>query len=168
MPIDNPVSPCFMRQVPAFVPFESSPLTKATLLCALRKRKHVIARALLHFLAYCEVFQIGDTGAFYYLFAYTSPRTVLTDSRLEVRLSIRFGNNKVLKQVNLKILDRDLCIGVGSCAASAPTVFALDDEDKAVVLDPCSVDHDTLLEAAESCPAEAITIEDNEGNQLYP
>jgi len=65
-------------------------------------------------------------------------------------------------------VDRDLCIGVANCVAFAPTVFALDEENKAVVLDPSSVDDNTLLEAAESCPENAIIIEDDEGNQLYP
>ena len=65
-------------------------------------------------------------------------------------------------------VDRDLCIGVGNCVAFAPTVFKLNDENKAVVLDPSSVDGDTLLEAAESCPEQAIIIEDDEGHQLYP
>jgi ferredoxin len=50
----------------------------------------------------------------------------------------------------------------------APTVFKLDEENKAVVLDPSSVDDDTLLEAAESCPEQAIIIEDDEGHQLFP
>ena len=65
-------------------------------------------------------------------------------------------------------VDRDLCIGVGNCVAFAPTVFQLDEENKAVVLDPSSVDDGTLLEAAESCPENAIIVEDDEGNQLYP
>ena len=65
-------------------------------------------------------------------------------------------------------VDRDLCIGVGNCVAFAPTVFALDEENKAIVLDPSSVDDNTLLEAAESCPENAIIIEDDEGHQLYP
>ena len=65
-------------------------------------------------------------------------------------------------------VDRDLCIGVGNCVAFAPTVFALDKENKAIVLDPPSVDYDILLEAAGSCPENAIIIEDDEGNQLYP
>ena len=65
-------------------------------------------------------------------------------------------------------VDRDLCIGMGNCVAYAPTVFKLDEENKAVVLDPSSVDVDTLLEAAESCPENAITVEDDEGRQLYP
>ena len=65
-------------------------------------------------------------------------------------------------------VDRDLCIGVSNCVAMAPTVFKLDEENKAIVLDSSSVDDDTLLEAAESCPEKAIIVEDNEGHQLYP
>ena len=65
-------------------------------------------------------------------------------------------------------VDRDLCIGVGNCVAIAPTAFKLDEENKAVVLEPASVDDDALLEAAESCPVQAIIIEDDEGRQLYP
>jgi ferredoxin len=65
-------------------------------------------------------------------------------------------------------VDRDLCIGVGNCVAMAPTVFALDDEKKATVLDTSSVDEATLMEAAESCPEDAIIVEDDEGNQIYP
>ena len=65
-------------------------------------------------------------------------------------------------------VDRDLCIGVGNCVAMAPTVFALDDDNKAIVLDPSSIDEVTLLEVAESCPEDAIIVEDDEGHQLYP
>jgi ferredoxin len=65
-------------------------------------------------------------------------------------------------------VDRDLCIGVGNCVAYAPTVFELDEENKAVVLDPFSVDDSALLEAAKSCTENAIIVEDDEGHQLYP
>lgn len=65
-------------------------------------------------------------------------------------------------------VDRELCIGVSNCVAIAPTVFELDDENKAVVLDPTSVNEQVILEAAESCPQDAIIVEDDEGNQLYP
>ena len=65
-------------------------------------------------------------------------------------------------------MDRNLCIGVGNCVGLAPTVFELDDENKAVILDPSSVDDETLLDAAESCPEQAIIVEDDEGRQLYP
>ncbi|MFC2031868.1 ferredoxin [Chloroflexota bacterium] len=65
-------------------------------------------------------------------------------------------------------VDRDLCIGVSNCVVIAPTVFKLDEENKATILNPASVDEQTLLEAAESCPEKAIIIENDEGNQLYP
>ena len=63
-------------------------------------------------------------------------------------------------------VDRNLCIGVGNCVAVAPTVFKLDRSNKAVVLD--TVDEETLMSAAESCPENAVIIEDDNGNQLYP
>ena len=65
-------------------------------------------------------------------------------------------------------VDRELCNGVSNCVAIAPTVFKLDDQNKAVVLDTGSVDKETLMEAAKSCPENAIIVEDDEGNQLYP
>ncbi|MBI2832719.1 MAG: ferredoxin [Chloroflexi bacterium] len=65
-------------------------------------------------------------------------------------------------------VDRELCTGVGNCVVIAPTVFKLDDENKAVILDPSSADDDKLMSAAESCPKQAIIIEDEKGNQVYP
>lgn len=65
-------------------------------------------------------------------------------------------------------VDREACLGLGNCVAVAPTVFRLDDEGKAVVLDPASVDEATLMEAAESCPENAVILEDDAGNQTYP
>ena len=65
-------------------------------------------------------------------------------------------------------IDRELCSGVSNCVAIAPTVFELDDKNKAVVINPGSVNEETLLEAAESCPENAIIVEDDEGIQLYP
>ena len=65
-------------------------------------------------------------------------------------------------------VDRELCSGASNCVAIAPTVFKLDDQNKAVVFDPVSVDEETLMEAAKSCPENAIILEDDEGNQLYP
>ena len=65
-------------------------------------------------------------------------------------------------------VDRELCIGVGNCVAIAPTVFELDAEDKAVVIDATLVDDSILQEAAESCPALAIILENDQGKQLFP
>ena len=65
-------------------------------------------------------------------------------------------------------VDRDLCIGVSNCVAVAPSVFQLDDENKAIVLDSTSVDDEMLMTAASSCPEKAIMLEDEKGNQIYP
>jgi ferredoxin len=65
-------------------------------------------------------------------------------------------------------VDRELCSGIGNCVVIAPTVFKLDAQNKAVVLNPASVDEEILMEAAESCPENAIIVEDDDGNQLYP
>ncbi len=65
-------------------------------------------------------------------------------------------------------LDRDLCTGIGNCVVIAPTVFKLDDKNKAVILDPGSADNKTLVKAAENCPMEAITVIDDNGEQLFP
>jgi ferredoxin len=65
-------------------------------------------------------------------------------------------------------VDRDSCTGLTFCTGVAPTVFELDEEGKAVILDASSVDDETLLEAARSCPMDAIILQDDEGNQIYP
>ena len=65
-------------------------------------------------------------------------------------------------------IDREKCISAGNCVVTAPTVFILDDEEKATLIDPDTVDEDTLWLAAELCPTEAIVLESDEGEQLYP
>lgn len=81
-------------------------------------------------------------------------------------------------------IDRDQCIGAASCVAVYPDVFEIDEEAKAVLklkggeitsdrtditaLDVTSVDDDTLLLAAQSCPTAAIYLYDEDGNQVFP
>ncbi|MBN1367864.1 MAG: ferredoxin [Dehalococcoidales bacterium] len=65
-------------------------------------------------------------------------------------------------------VDRDLCIGIGNCVAIAPTVFQLDSDNKLLVIDPSSVTDEVLMKAASSCPENAILLEDDKGNQVYP
>jgi ferredoxin len=64
-------------------------------------------------------------------------------------------------------VERDLCRGLGNCVVLAPTVFRLDEANKAVMTDPNSVDEGSLFEAAESCSENAIILEDDGGRQLY-
>lgn len=81
------------------------------------------------------------------------------------------------------VVDEDLCIGAASCVTVAPDVFALNDENKAVVLDEKAEDqadtyerwlemdddaYQNLLLAAQSCPTLAIFIYDEAGTQLFP
>ena len=66
-------------------------------------------------------------------------------------------------------VDRELCYGFGDCVNSAPGVFELDDEDKAVVVDPNAQSRDDLVSAAADCPVNAITITDTStGEQVFP
>ena len=66
------------------------------------------------------------------------------------------------------IIDRDLCIGSGTCSEELPEVFELDDEGIAIIKNPEGADDDSILEAAGNCPTEAIILEDEAGNQIYP
>jgi ferredoxin len=65
-------------------------------------------------------------------------------------------------------VDRHLCYGFGDCVDTAPAVFALDDEDISVVIDPDGAPLDDIMEAAQNCPVDAIVITDEDGEQLYP
>jgi ferredoxin len=65
-------------------------------------------------------------------------------------------------------VDRQLCYGFGDCVDTAPTVFALDEEDVSVVIDPDGAPLDDVVEAAQNCPVDAIVIIDEDGAQIYP
>jgi ferredoxin len=64
-------------------------------------------------------------------------------------------------------VDRGLCIGSGDCVDTAPDVFQLDAEDKAVVVDPDGAPTDDVVEAAQNCPVSAIEVAGDDGD-LYP
>jgi ferredoxin len=64
-------------------------------------------------------------------------------------------------------VDRSLCIGSGDCVDTAPNVFQLDEEDKAVVVDPDGASVDEVVQAAGNCPVSAIFVVGEEGD-LYP
>jgi ferredoxin len=65
-------------------------------------------------------------------------------------------------------VDRALCYGFGDCVDTVPAVFALDEEDTAIVLDPDAAPLDDIVEAAQNCPVDAIIIIDEDGEQIYP
>jgi ferredoxin len=65
-------------------------------------------------------------------------------------------------------IDQSRCIGAGNCVHIAPTVFQMDEENIAYLLDPTSVDDETLLDAARSCPTNAIYLDTEDGQAVYP
>lgn len=75
----------------------------------------------------------------------------------------------VLKGQAMRVrIDREKCVSAGNCVVTAPTAFLMDAENKARINDPGSVEGDVLFLAAEMCPTEAIVIENDDGEQLYP
>ncbi len=85
-------------------------------------------------------------------------------------------------KITIKV-DPDLCIGAASCVTIADDTFALNDENKADVLDhgaaPDGPSYERTIEvseeekeniilAAQSCPTLAVAVFDEAGNQLYP
>ena len=66
-------------------------------------------------------------------------------------------------------VDPDKCVGSTMCINTARGVFALDDSNKSSVVNPAGNTEEKILEAAESCPVSAITVEDAEtGERLFP
>jgi len=67
------------------------------------------------------------------------------------------------------VVDRSKCIAASNCVGMAPRVFALDGSKKAIVISPTAADDATIIEAAESCPTEAIELFDEAtGQQIFP
>ena len=60
------------------------------------------------------------------------------------------------------------CIGVGYCEVCAPAVFRLNARRIAEVIDPEGADEATIMQAAMECPVDAIIVETEDGDQLWP
>jgi len=65
-------------------------------------------------------------------------------------------------------VDRTICIGSAMCVSIAPDVFELDDQGLSQAVHPDPGDDDLLREVAEACPVQAVILEDDGGNQVYP
>lgn len=78
-------------------------------------------------------------------------------------------------------VDRDLCIGAGSCVVVAPQTFELDSEGKAVIkkkdgtmtsdfvnYSDINDNEENILNGARSCPVNAVIIVevDEQGNEI--
>ncbi|MSU76370.1 ferredoxin [Patescibacteria group bacterium] len=61
-------------------------------------------------------------------------------------------------------VDKDLCIGSASCVAGAPDIFDLGDDGKAYVKKGADLsDVAKIMDAARSCPVNAIKVYDQDG-----
>ncbi len=69
--------------------------------------------------------------------------------------------------MKVKII-RDKCISAATCVAIAPDTFELDDEGIAILKNLDGDDEQTIIDAAKSCPTQAIEVYDDEGKQLVP
>jgi len=61
------------------------------------------------------------------------------------------------------------CVGNGMCLATAPAVFAHNEERQSVVVGPAGAPEEVVLRAAASCPTGAIRVEDAAtGKVVFP
>ena len=56
-------------------------------------------------------------------------------------------------------IDKEKCIGCGTCPALCPGTFVMNEENKAEVLENPTDDKDTIKMALDACPTQAIEIE---------
>jgi len=57
------------------------------------------------------------------------------------------------------VVDRQTCIGCGTCIVIAPKTFKLGKDGKAEVIKPPGDDEEKIKEAIEACPVEAISFD---------
>lgn len=72
------------------------------------------------------------------------------------------------RKIGKVVVDKDVCTGSANCVAIAPDVFDLDDDGKAKVKTIAGADAMQIMDAAVSCPVNAIIVYDDEGKQIYP
>lgn len=66
-------------------------------------------------------------------------------------------------------VDPRVCVRTGLCAASAPTEFELDEQGQGRATSETLPASEEVLEVAESCPIEAISIVDADtGEVVFP
>lgn len=67
------------------------------------------------------------------------------------------------------IVDREKCKGHNNCLSIAPNVFDIDDQFKAIILDPKGDSDADILKAAKMCPKLAIILADETtGARVFP
>ncbi|MBI4999838.1 ferredoxin [Candidatus Gottesmanbacteria bacterium] len=62
--------------------------------------------------------------------------------------------------MKILVIDKDTCIGCGTCVALCAKVFKLSDDGKAEVIDQNADTAENIQNAIDSCPVAAIKWED--------
>ena len=65
-------------------------------------------------------------------------------------------------------VDKKLCVSVASCVAIAANTFELGPDGLSQVKKQNGDSDAVILEAAKSCPTNAISVFDEKGNKIYP
>lgn len=71
-------------------------------------------------------------------------------------------------EIRRVVVDRQGCIGAGSCVVVTEKLFQMDDENLAYVVDPNSYDDEMVKLSAESCPVLAIHLYKKDGTKVFP
>lgn len=58
-------------------------------------------------------------------------------------------------------INKNLCIGCGTCVSMCPDVFEMSDDHKSQVKENSDSSKCNLKDVATACPASAISVEDN-------
>lgn len=59
------------------------------------------------------------------------------------------------------VIDKNICIGCGTCAAISPKVFKMSDDGKAEVADQKADTEENIQNSIDSCPVQAIAWKEN-------
>lgn len=74
----------------------------------------------------------------------------------------------MIRRLQIRV-DHSRCVGNAMCLATAPDVFAHNDERQSEVVDPEGDSEEKILEAALNCPTGAIRVAVAEsGERLFP
>lgn len=65
-------------------------------------------------------------------------------------------------------VDKDLCIGCGTCVALADDTFEIGDDNKSSVKNEKGNTDEEIINAAKACPVSAIEVTDDSGTKLWP
>ncbi|HLD27593.1 MAG TPA: ferredoxin [Patescibacteria group bacterium] len=65
-------------------------------------------------------------------------------------------------------INKDKCLGCGTCVALMPEVFEIDAEGKSMVKTSEGLELEQVLMTAKSCPTGAIEVYDDNEQKLWP